>query len=79
MATKFTYKNEVGRKWDVGSGTRLTQTKFIFLKIFQLWDECQSAGDEMPVEGFNAYLSCLEFDELPKLKVHCHTLLDLQY
>ncbi len=28
MATKFTYKNEVGRKWDVGSGTRPTQTKF---------------------------------------------------
>ncbi len=27
MATKFTYKNEVGRKWDVGSGTRPTQTK----------------------------------------------------
>ncbi len=28
MATKFTYKNEVGRKWDVGSGTHPTQTKF---------------------------------------------------
>jgi hypothetical protein len=28
MTTKFTYKNEVGRKWDVGSGTRPTQTKF---------------------------------------------------
>ncbi len=26
--TKFTYKNEGGRKWDVGSGTRPTQTKF---------------------------------------------------
>ncbi len=25
---KFTYKNEVGRKWDVGSGTCPTQTKF---------------------------------------------------
>jgi hypothetical protein len=24
----FTYKNEVRRKWDVGSGTRPTQTKF---------------------------------------------------
>ncbi len=25
MANKFTYKNEVRRKWDVGSGTRPTQ------------------------------------------------------
>jgi hypothetical protein len=31
----------------------------------------------MPVEGYNAYLSCLEFDELPKLKVPRHTLLEL--
>jgi hypothetical protein len=30
MVTKFTYKNEVGRKWDVGSGTHPTQK--IFLK-----------------------------------------------
>jgi hypothetical protein len=27
LATKFTYKNEVGRKRDVGSGTRPVQTK----------------------------------------------------
>jgi hypothetical protein len=41
MATKFTYKNEVGRKWDVGSGTRPTQTKFkkkiiIILRVLRL-------------------------------------------
>ncbi len=29
MATKFTYKNEVGRKWDVGSGTRPTQKQLL--------------------------------------------------
>jgi hypothetical protein len=28
MATKFTYTNEVGRKWDVGSGTPPTQKQF---------------------------------------------------
>jgi hypothetical protein len=33
----------------------------------------------MPVEGYNAYLSCLEFDELPKLKVPRHTLLVHNY
>ncbi len=27
MATKFTYKMRSGGKWDVGSGTRPTQTK----------------------------------------------------
>ena len=26
MATKFTYKMRLGGKWDVGSGTRPTQT-----------------------------------------------------
>ncbi len=34
MATKFTYKNEVGRKWDEGSGTRPMQTKLKKKKIF---------------------------------------------
>jgi hypothetical protein len=34
-----------------------------------MWEECQAAGDQMPVEGFNAYLASLDFEELPKLKV----------
>jgi hypothetical protein len=28
MATKLTYKNEVGRKWDVGSGTATENIPF---------------------------------------------------
>jgi hypothetical protein len=43
MATKFTYKNEVGRKWDVGSGTRPTQTKFKKKKIFGLKHICPAS------------------------------------
>jgi hypothetical protein len=34
-----------------------------------MWEECQAAGDQMPVEGYNAYLAALDFEELPKLKV----------
>jgi hypothetical protein len=40
--------------------------KFSFVKM---WEECKAAGDQMPVEGYNAYLAALDFEELPKLKV----------
>ncbi len=37
MTTKFTYKMRSGGKWDVGSGTRPTQTNKKIKKYSELW------------------------------------------
>ena len=58
MATKFTYKMRSGGKWDVGSGTRPTQTNLLEKKIQKITYK-QAKPDSNALKGSMGFSSIL--------------------